>query len=166
MKPNQKTGWQLENKLRLIFLKFSWIILPATLWFWIFPKKTKKKQPQVEAKLSITLYHIIPNILCRLNLSKHLQILIILRHSVTFGIWNHIGCQKQKLFWWKNEQLVHLGAKFFSFFFLIAALWKSSKWNIIQQMEKNKLWSYQARLRRMETSGYMRMVLLLWSIQS
>ena len=36
-----------------------------------------------------------------------------------------------KIFWWKNEELVHFGAKFN--FCLITALWNFLKWSVIQQ---------------------------------
>ena len=61
----------------------SWITFPAH-WF------CKLKKPQVGVKLSITLYHIISNILCELDLLKHSSVMIIGGHYVTLCVSNHI----------------------------------------------------------------------------
>ena len=53
--------WNSFKKCKAFFLKFSWITLPL-----IFDIPAPKTRPQMVAKLSIALYHIIPNIVCGL----------------------------------------------------------------------------------------------------
>ena len=63
---------------------------------------------------------------------------VTLYNIINYWIFSHIMYLKSywiKLFWWKNDQLVHFGAKLN--FFLIAALWNSLKWNVIQTNKKN-----------------------------
>ena len=90
------------------------------------------------AKVSITLYHIIPNILSGLNLHIHWQTIIIIAHKVyvseiTLDIRNKTMILTEEwtidMFWGKVNFL-------FLFFFPDRPLWNSSKWNVIQQINK------------------------------
>ena len=49
-----------------LFLKFTWITFPSTILI-----LDNQKNTQVAAKLYITLYHIVPNILCGLTMPRH-----------------------------------------------------------------------------------------------
>ena len=55
---------------------------------------------------------------------------------------SHFDCEiicahHQQNIWWKNEQLVYFGTKSTFYISQIAtALWNSSMWNVIQQIEK------------------------------
>ena len=73
------------------------------------------------AKLKITSYHIIPNILCGLNLPNLLQGLTIIGIELHFASKITLGIRKRQLFGWKKKQLEHLGGQVqFLFFFQLS----------------------------------------------